>query len=158
MVNNNAAGILFVCLGNICRSPTAEAVVRAEFERAGVVIPVASCGTGNWHLGDGADPRAVAAGANAGYDLRPHRARQLVPADFSRYRMVLGMDHRNLADMRALCPVDLQDRIGLFMDEAAAAPPHEVPDPYHGGTADFVHVIELVRRGAQGLIDKFQST
>lgn len=157
MVSNSVEGILFVCLGNICRSPTAEAVVRAEFKRAGVGVPVASCGTGNWHLGEGADPRAVAAGAKAGYDLRPHRARQLVPDDFSHYQWVLGMDHSNLADMRKLCPPNLRDRVGLFMDVAEVAPPHEVPDPYHGSAADFAHVIDLVRRGAAGLIGKLQS-
>lgn len=146
-------GILFVCLGNICRSPTVEAVTRAEFQRAGLNVPVASCGTGDWHIGQGADPRAVSAGAHDGYDLSTHRARQLVPADFARYRWVLGMDRCNLHDMQRLCPAEEHDRLGLFLEVTGVAPPSEVPDPYKGGDADFAHVLELARRGARALVD-----
>ncbi len=146
------SGILFVCLGNICRSPTVEAVTRAEFARAGLDVPVASCGTGDWHVGQGADPRAVAAAANAGYDLAPHRARQLTLGDFARHRLVLGMDRANLKDMRGLCPSEWHDRVGLFLDVAGVEDGGEVPDPYHGGDEDFTHVIDLARRGTRGLI------
>lgn len=152
MTDTDPSGILFVCLGNICRSPTVEAVARAEFARAGIDVPVASCGTGDWHVGHGADPRAVAAGAAAGYDLAPHRARQLALGDFARHRLVLGMDRSNLEDMLRLCPVELRDRVGLFLDIAGVTPSGEVPDPYHGGEADFAHVIELARQGTRGLL------
>lgn len=153
MNDKEARGILFVCLGNICRSPTVEAVARAEFARAGLDVPVASCGTGDWHVGQGADPRAVAAGAAAGYDLTPHRARQLTVDDFSRYKWVLGMDESNLENMRRLCPESLHGRLGLFMEAADTLPPREVPDPYNGDAADFAHVVELAKRGAFGLVE-----
>lgn len=152
MIGKGNNGILFVCLGNICRSPTAEAVARAEFARAGLDVPVASCGTGDWHIGQGADPRAVRAGADAGYDLSAHRARQLQPQDFSRYRLILAMDRSNLGDLLAACPPELHPRVGLFLEMATAAPPAEVPDPYHGGDRDFAHVIALARQGVQGLV------
>jgi protein-tyrosine phosphatase len=153
MTQHKPTGILFVCLGDICRSPTVESVVRDELARAGLDVPVASCGTGDWHVGQGADPRAVSAGAEAGYDLSAHCARQLQPQDFARHRLVLGMDRSNLADLESLCPPELRSRVGLFLEVAAVAPPAEVPDPYAGGTQAFAHVIDLARRGARGLVD-----
>jgi protein-tyrosine phosphatase len=153
MTPHQPNGIIFVCLGNICRSPTVESVVRAELARAGLDVPVASCGTGNWHVGQGADPRAVSAGVEAGYDLSAHCARQLQPQDFARHRLVLAMDRSNLADLEDLCPPDLRSRVGLFLEVAGVAPPAEVPDPYEGGTQGFIHVIALARRGARGLVD-----
>ncbi|HEX7341719.1 MAG TPA: low molecular weight protein-tyrosine-phosphatase [Rhodanobacteraceae bacterium] len=152
-----AQGILFVCLGNICRSPTVEAVARAEFARTGLAVPVASCGTGHWHVGQGADSRAIEAGAAAGYDLSRHRARQLTQEDFARYRLILGMDHANVDDLRRACPPALRARVGLFLDVAAATPPQEVPDPWHGGAADFAHVVTLAQRGVRGLIRLLQA-
>ena len=145
-------GVLFVCLGNICRSPTVESVARVEFARAGLNIAVASCGTGDWHIGHGADQRSVAAAQALGYDLSPHRARQLCVEDFAAHRLVLAMDRANLADLRAMCPPALQSRVGLFMEVAAAAPPTEVPDPYQGGAEGFRDVLALTRRGVDGLI------
>lgn len=152
MIEQHPQGVLFVCLGNICRSPTVEAVARAEFARAGLDVPVASCGTGDWHVGQGADARAVHAGRLAGYDLSSHRARQLEAEDFSRYYMVLGMDSSNMADLRRLCPQALHSRLGLFLEMAGAAPPLDLPDPYHGTDEDFAQVVALARRGVQGLI------
>lgn len=156
MTEQPSQGVLFVCLGNICRSPTVEAVARAEFARAGLDVSVASCGTGNWHVGQGADPRAVEAGQVAGYDLSSHRARQLTEADFGRHRLVLGMDHANLADLRELCPHMFRSRVGLFLEVAGATPPAELPDPYNGDEEDFAHVMALARRGVHGLIRLLQ--
>lgn len=156
MSETNSRGVLFVCLGNICRSPTVEAVARAEFARAGLDVPVASCGTGDWHVGQGADPRAVQAGRMADYDLSSHRARQLDADDFARYDLVLGMDRANMADLRRACPEALRARVGLFLDVTHAAPPSDVPDPYTGTDADFAHVVTLARRGVQGLIALLQ--
>src|SRR6185312_1623395 len=93
-------GVLFVCLGNICRSPTAEYVARAEFAKRGLAVPVASRGLGNWHVGQGADPRAVAAARAEGFDLAPHRARQFHEDDFGRFAMVLAVDRAALALIR----------------------------------------------------------
>jgi len=157
MVEPHPRGVLFVCLGNICRSPTVEAVARAEFARAGLDVPVASCGTGDWHVGQGADARAVHAARFAGYDLSPHRARQLEAEDFSRYRMVLGMDGSNMADLRRACPEALHSRLGLFLDMTGAAPPSDLPDPYNGTDEDFEHVVVLARRGVRGLIRMLQN-
>lgn len=151
-------GVLFVCLGNICRSPLAEAVARREFERAGLALPVDSCGTGGWHIGDGADPRSVRAGADAGYDLDSHRARQLEAADFTRWRWLLAMDAANLRDMRAQCPAPLHGRLGLFLEFAGVQAGGEVPDPYYGGTEGFRDVVALVQDGVQGLIERIRSS
>jgi protein-tyrosine phosphatase len=151
-------GVLFVCLGNICRSPLAEAVARREFERAGLALPVDSCGTGSWHVGEGADPRSVRAGADAGYDLKPHRARQLEVADFTRWRWLLAMDAANLRDMRAQCPAHQHERLGLFLEFAGVQAGGEVPDPYFGGTEGFRDVVELVQNGVQGLIERIRSS
>lgn len=148
-------GILFVCLGNICRSPLAEAVARLEFERAGLDIAVDSCGTGGWHAGEGADPRSVRVGAEAGYDLTPHRARKLSGEDFSRWRWLLAMDQANLQDMRARCPEHLHGRLGLFLDTAGVRTHGEVPDPFYGDREDFRAVLDLAREGVQGLIARW---
>lgn len=149
-------GILFVCLGNICRSPLAEAVARREFEHAGLALPVDSCGTGGWHIGEGADPRSVRTGAAAGYDLKPHRARQLEPDDFTRWRWLLAMDMANLRDMRAQCPDGLQGRLGLFLDFTGVEDGGEVPDPYTGGVDDFRTVLALAQEGVRGLIERLR--
>ncbi|HEX7338464.1 MAG TPA: low molecular weight protein-tyrosine-phosphatase [Rhodanobacteraceae bacterium] len=151
-------GVLFVCLGNICRSPTVEAVARAEFARAGLDVPVASCGTGDWHVGQGADPRAVKACADAGYDLSAHRARQLTADDFARCRWVLGMDAANLAGLLKACPAMHRSRVGLFLEVSRAAPPRELPDPYYGTADDFAQVVMLAQRGVQGLIRRLASS
>lgn len=154
--DNGGDGVLFVCLGNICRSPTVEAVARAEFARAGLDVSVASCGMGDWHIGQGADRRAIAAAKSLGYDLTPHRARQLSVDDFAAHRWVLAMDRSNLDDLCALCPSELQSRVGLFMEVAAAAPPAEVPDPYQGGVEGFREVLALARRGVDGLVKRLR--
>ncbi len=150
-------GILFVCLGNICRSPLAEAVARREFELAGLDIQVDSCGTGNWHVGEGADPRSVRAAAEAGYDLSSHRARQLEADDYSRWRWLLAMDQANLRDMRARCPVHLHARLGLFLEVSGTRTHGEVPDPYTGSAQDFRDVVTLAQAGVRGLIEHLRN-
>lgn len=146
--------VLFVCMGNICRSPVAEYVVRSEFTRVGLDIAVASAGTGPWHIGKPADARSIASAAAHGYDLSAHRARQVRSEDFSRYDLVLAMDRRNLADLLARCPHEHAERVTLFLPFAGIAATDEVPDPYYGEPADFDHVIELARAGASGLARK----
>src|SRR5690348_16842396 len=100
-------GVLFVCLGNICRSPTAEYVARAEFAKLGLRVPVASRGLGNWHVGQGADPRAVAAARAQGFDLSPHRARQFHEDDFGRFATVLAVDRATLDELRRRVPEEM---------------------------------------------------
>lgn len=148
-------GVLFVCLGNICRSPTAEYVARTEFEKTGLRLPVASRGLGNWHVGQGADPRAVAAAREAGYDLSAHRARQFHDDDFSRFAIVLAVDRATLAELRRRVSDDMPipER---FLVASGLVSPHagddgDIPDPYTGTREDFRGVLTLVRRGAEAL-------
>lgn len=148
-------GVLFVCLGNICRSPTAEYVARAEFRRQGLRLPVASRGLGDWHVGQGADPRAVAAARAAGYDLSPHRARQFRDDDFGSFATVLAVDAATLAELRARVPGNLPQPERLLVAAGLAAPDAgadgDVPDPYTGTREDFNDVLALIRSGVQAL-------
>jgi len=145
---------LMVCAGNICRSPVAEYVVRAELARAGMDIAVASAGTGPWHVGKPADARAQASAAGHGYDLSAHRARQVQREDFARYDLVLAMDQHNLDELLARCPQQYTSRLALFLPFTGIVGPREVPDPYYGGPADFERVIELAVQGAQALRER----
>jgi protein-tyrosine phosphatase len=149
--------ILFVCLGNICRSPVAAAVARTEFARAGLTIDVASAGTGDYHAGQGADARAIASAAAHGYDVSAHRAHQIVSADFGRYDALLAMDHANLRALVAQCPPRHSGKLGLFLPFAGIEWPDEVPDPYFGEAQGFERVVDLVRDGARGLIEKYRN-
>jgi protein-tyrosine phosphatase len=143
--------LLFVCAGNICRSPVAEYVVRSELARAGADVVVASAGTGPWHVGKPADTRAQSSAAGHGYDLSAHRARQVQREDLARYDLVLAMDQHNLDELLARCPQQYISRLGLFLPFVGIDAPREVPDPYYGGPADFERVIELTVAGAQAL-------
>ncbi|MBD3897434.1 low molecular weight phosphotyrosine protein phosphatase [Halomonas sp. ML-15] len=146
--------ILFVCLGNICRSPTAEGVFRRRLEEAGLaeVVTVDSCGTGGWHIGKAPDARAQAAARGRGVDLSSLRARQLDAEDFVRFDYLLAMDDDNLASLEALRPADCDAQVGLLLDFAGEAG-RAVPDPYYGGEQGFDEVLDLVERAADGLID-----
>jgi protein-tyrosine phosphatase len=146
-----SGGILFVCLGNICRSPLAEAIARQELPHAGLRLPVASAGTGDWHIGEHADARARAVARAHGYSLEAHRARQVGPDDFHRYDWVLAMDRNNLAALRDLSPPSPRARSGLLLDVAGIDAGGEVPDPYFGGDEGFVEVLQLLRRAIAGL-------
>jgi protein-tyrosine phosphatase len=144
--------ILFVCMGNICRSPVVEEIVRTEFARAGIAIEVASAATENYHTGHSADARAIASARAHGYDLSTHRARQITDADFAAFDAVLAMDDTNLRALAARCPAEHAARLTLFLPFAGVEDSTEVPDPYYGGAADFERVIELARSGARGLL------
>lgn len=145
--------ILFVCLGNICRSPTAEGIFRRRLAEAGLVeaVTVDSCGTGSWHIGKSPDSRAQAAARQRGVDLSQLRARQLEAVDFDRFDYLLAMDDDNLASLEAMRPVDCTAHIGLLLD-FAGQPGRAVPDPYYGGEQGFDEVFDLVERAADGLI------
>ncbi|NII10372.1 low molecular weight protein-tyrosine-phosphatase [Oleiagrimonas sp. C23AA] len=147
--------ILFVCLGNICRSPLVEAVAREEFARAGLHWSVDSCGTGGWHVGEGADPRSAKAGASAGYSLAAHRGRQLCDSDYRDFDWLLAMDTDNLIEIERRRPLGAAAQVGLFLDVAGIAGDGEVPDPYYGGEAGFAHVLDLARTGVEGLMRRF---
>jgi protein-tyrosine phosphatase len=148
--------VLFVCLGNICRSPLAEAVARKHLAEAGLDIDVASCGTGGWHVGEQADPRMRAAAARAGYDLEPHRARQLRADDAESYDLLLAMDSNNLRDIRRVFGGKGGDRLALLLDWAGVAPPRDFPDPYYEELTAFARSVALAERGVQGLIQRLR--
>ena len=140
--------LLFVCLGNICRSPTAEAVFAQRAWVAGLRVQVDSCGTSGWHQGEPPYPPAIAAAAKRGYDLSALRARQISPADFHDFSHILVMDRRNLADVQALCPTG-GTAPQLFMDYAPAFG-DEVPDPWY--TGEFDTVLAMIEAASDGLI------
>jgi protein-tyrosine phosphatase len=146
--------ILFVCLGNICRSPTAEAVVRAlaALEAPELGIEVDSAGTAGYHVGDAPDPRMRAAAARRGYDLTALRARIVEPADFERFDLILAMDRENLAVLQRRAPETARARVRLFLEFAPQDEPEEVPDPYYGGPNGFEEVLDLIESAARGLL------
>jgi protein-tyrosine phosphatase len=147
--------VLFVCLGNICRSPTAEAVFRERVIAAGLEahIRIDSAGTGDWHIGRAPDPRTREAAARRGYQMDTLRARQVSPQDFYEFDVVLAMDNTNLADLQAMQPADVNVTLGRFLDYSTAASVKEVPDPYYGGEDGFDRVLGLIEGGADGLLD-----
>jgi len=150
--------VLFVCLGNICRSPTADAVFRTLVKQAGLTdrIEVDSAGTGDWHIGHAPDERARQAAESRGYSMEGLRARQVTSQDFERFDAILAMDRANLIDLRKLSPPDYHHKIRLFMDYASEYGVREVPDPYYGGDEGFYHVLELVESASQHLIEELK--
>ncbi len=150
-----------MCLGNICRSPTAEAALREAFADAGMAdqVEIDSAGTGDWHVGHPPDPRMTEAAAGVGLTLEGS-ARQVTASDLRDYDLVLAMDRTNAADLRAMAggDADLQQRIRLFR-EFEPDRDHDderdidVPDPYYGGPEGFAHVVEIVRAAAAGVVD-----
>ncbi|WP_395700659.1 low molecular weight protein-tyrosine-phosphatase [Aquabacterium sp.] len=150
--------VLMVCLGNICRSPTAEAVLRTKLLRAGLdaQVGVASAGT-HGERGRPPDARAAAAAARRGYDLSGIRSRRLIDQDFDRFDLVLAMDLDNLEVLMSRCPADQQRRVGLLLPFApGAAAQAEVPDPYYGGPAGFDRVLDLIEPACEGLLANLQ--
>jgi protein-tyrosine phosphatase len=148
--------VLFVCLGNICRSPTAEGVLRALAAREFPALPLSvdSAGTANYHVGEPPDPRSVTAARRRGYDLSALRARQVSAGDFEGFHHVLAMDRANLAALERQRPHGAIAQVGLFLDHAAGAREEEVPDPYYGGAEDFERVLDLCEVGARVLLRK----
>lgn len=151
--------VLFVCTGNICRSPTAEAVARALVQEAGLadLIAVDSAGTHGYHVGEPPDPRAAKAAARRGYDLSPLRARRIEIADFQRFDLVLAMDVGHLETMLRSCPEVYRPKVQLFMRYARNHDLDEVPDPYYGGDAGFEAVLDYCEDGVGGLIDALRA-
>jgi protein-tyrosine phosphatase len=146
--------ILFVCMGNICRSPTAEAVLRtlAAREAPELAIEVDSAGTAGYHVGSPPDPRTRAAARRRGYDLERLRARVIEPTDFERFDLILAMDEENLHVLRRRAPPPAHERVRLFLEFAPQQDVREVPDPYYGGPNGFEEVLDLVEVAARGLL------
>ena len=152
--------VLFVCLGNICRSPTAEEVFRQLARREAPALArsllVDSAGTADYHIGSPPDPRTVAAARTRGYDLTKLRARQVGQDDFARFDLVLAMDTNNARDLRELAPTAGHERIALFLDYAPQLGLSDVPDPYYGAPQAFEQVLDLVEHASRGLIRSLQ--
>jgi len=146
--------ILFVCLGNICRSPVAEAVFAHVAGQAGHGdrFELDSAATGSWHEGNPPDPRAVAAAAARGIDLSDLRARQVCQQDFVKFDLILAMDAANHATLMALAPQHTAEKIQLFLDDTPDNPQREVPDPYYGGEDGFEDLLDLVEEGSRALL------
>jgi protein-tyrosine phosphatase len=155
-----AASVLFVCMGNICRSPTAEGVFRAAVVKAGLDgrIRAASAGLGDWHVGSPPDRRAVQAARRRGYDLATLRGRQVKAADFSRFGWILAMDDANMRALTAMRPPDFGGHLGLLLDFAPELGVREVPDPYYGAPDGFDRVLDLVEASTAGLLARLRLT
>jgi protein-tyrosine phosphatase len=151
--------VLFVCLGNICRSPMAEGVFRAAADRAGLAgrVRADSAGIGDWHVGLPPDARAIQAARRRGYDLTSLRGRQVEVADFARFGWILAMDEANLEALTEMRPADFDGRLGLLLDFAPELGQREVPDPYYGGPEGFERVLDLVEPAMTGLIAEVQT-
>ena len=144
--------VLFVCLGNICRSPSAEGVFRALVEAQGLAetIHIDSAGTGAWHIGQPPDPRAVEAALERGIDLRTLRGRQAKPGDFDRFDYVLAMDRDNYHTLARMATEEQREKLHLFLDFAEGVSETEVPDPYYEG--GFAYVLDLIENASKGLL------
>lgn len=147
-----AKRILFVCMGNICRSPVVEAVARARFALAGLDIEVDSAGTEDYHIGEPPDRRSLASALARGYDASAHRARQVDVADFDRFDKLLVMDRVNLRALTRMAPGEGHDKIAMFLPWAGVVDPHDLPDPYYGQAQDFDNVVTFAEHGIDGLI------
>ncbi len=151
--------VLFVCLGNICRSPTAQGVFESLIaaEGLGNAIGADSAGTGAYHLGQPPDHRATAAAALRGIDLSNYRARQVMGQDFHDFHLVLAMDRSNQVAMTGIVPKGREDRLGMFLDFAPELAIDEVPDPYYGGGGGFERVLDIIEAGSRGLLSQIRT-
>ncbi len=145
--------VLFVCLGNICRSPTAEGVLRHKLRAAGLAdrVEVASAGTGEWHIGKAPDKRSQQAALRRGYDLSAQRAQQVSRADFARYDLILAMDQSNLRNLKAMQSAQGKADLDLFLRRYDSVV-DEVPDPYYDGEQGFEQVLDLIEAACDLLV------
>lgn len=148
-------GVLFVCMGNICRSPTADAVFNHHVRLAGLehLFHIDSAGTHAYHIGEPPDRRSQQTAFKRGYNMQGLRARKVIQEDFSRFQYILAMDHHNLEELQQNCPSQYANRLGLFLQYSGQWKTHqEVPDPYYGGSHGFERVLDLVENASQGLL------
>ena len=146
--------ILFVCMGNICRSPTAQGVFQRLIEQTGLIneIKIDSAGTHAYHVGNPPDPRAQAVALRRGIDLSSLRARRVARGDFEKYDYILAMDQDNLSALRMVCPPEHSYKLRLFLEYAPDLTVRDVPDPYYGGATGFEQVLDLVEIASEGLL------
>lgn len=152
---NKVNSVLFVCLGNICRSPTAEGVFAHKAQQAGLTIKVDSAGTAGFHDGAAPDKRSQEVATKKGYDLSKLKCRKVVESDFSQFDYIMAMDEANLRDLKRKCPSEHQHKLRLFLEYANAGL-SEVPDPYYGGKRGFELVLDLIEQASEGLLQKLK--
>lgn len=155
-MSETITSVLFVCLGNICRSPSAEAVFRHKVKQSGLYVGVDSAGTHGYHKGVSPDERSVSIGAARGYSFEGISCRKVAELDFAKFDLILGMDEQNINNLKAECPEEYQHKIQLFMSYANEEE-DEVPDPYYGGRKGFEYVLTLIENAADGLIRHIQT-
>ncbi len=153
----NTLKVLFVCLGNICRSPSAEAVFKKKADDNGLSIEVDSAGTAGYHKGAAPDKRSQAVGMERGYSFKGLKCRKLVEQDFEKFDYILAMDNQNIANLLEACPEEFQHKVSLLLSFAVSEE-QEIPDPYYGGKRGFEYVLDLIEQGADGFIDHLKST
>lgn len=152
--------VLFACMGNICRSPSAHGVFQDLVVREGLAnqFEVDSCGTLNFHAGDAPDPRSQRTAKDRGFDISHLRARQFTTEDFTYFDYILAMDNNNLDELRDAAPYELRERVQLFCPYATQHTEREVPDPYYGGAHGFEHVFDLILDASEGLLKHIRET
>lgn len=151
--------VLFVCTGNICRSPTGEGVFRHLLKEGGLDghISTDSCGMEGWHVGKGPDSRSIQAARSRGFDISDLRARQIAPNDYHEFDLLLAMDKGHYQRMLDQAPDGTSDKIRMFLEPVAEAVGHlDVPDPYYGAADGFEHVLDLIEAGSRAWIDQLQ--
>lgn len=154
--SDSQPSVLFVCLGNICRSPLAEAALRARLEEAGLEVEVDSAGTGDWHVGSPPDRRAQSIALINGHDIAAYRGRQVQAADFRRFTHIFALDHENLAALKERARADATAQLALLLDLVEGMEGEPVADPYFGGEEGFHTTWEQVDRAAQALVTRLQ--
>ncbi len=153
MESNQSPNVLFVCLGNICRSPTAEGVFREKALKGGVNVDIDSAGTSGYKDGVAPDKRAQQVASKRGYNLSKLKCRKVTESDFDKFDYIVAMDHANVRDLKRKCPEELQHKISLFMSHCDSEF-DEVPDPYYSGMKGFELVLDLIEKAADGLLLK----
>ena len=158
-MKNKKTRVLFVCMGNICRSPTAEAVFRRALEQRGLDknVECDSAGTHGFHIGEPPDERAQRAALRRGYDMSKRRGRKVGGDDFAHFDYIIAMDRHNLESLRRMCPGDFGDKLFLFGDFHPEHAGREVPDPYYGSGQGFEHVLDMIEAINERLVDRLQN-